>query len=158
SDSPVDENTPPAPHDAYGRTKLDGERRLLEALPDAVVLRPPGIYGPRSTRDVVLHIAERIQRGRFFLLGDGGARRSWIFVETLVDALIHAATHQDLSGPFLVDDGRPVSRRELATEVARALGVDTEFRSMPLAVARAAVRGLELVLGPLGIRQPYSEE
>ncbi len=155
---PLSESDPCAPHDAYGRTKLEGERRLLAAFPRSVTLRPPGIYGPGSARDVVLHTAERIQRGRFFFIGDGHARRSWIFVETLVDALLHVASRGDLVGPFLVDDGRSVSRRELAREIAGALGTSAKFPTIPARAAGFAAWIFERALPPFGVRSPLTTE
>jgi nucleoside-diphosphate-sugar epimerase len=155
---PLTESTRCAPRDAYGRTKLEGETCLLAARPDAVVLRPPGIYGPRATRDVVGHLAARIERGRFFYIGDGTPRRSWIFVETLVDAMLHAAERPDLAGIFLVDDGRSVSRREFATEVARALGRSARFPAVPAPLARAAAWTFERALPPLGMRSPLTSD
>jgi len=155
---PLTESAPCSPHDAYGRTKLQGERALLAARPDAVVLRPPGIYGPHSTRDVVLHMATRIQRGTYFHFGDGNARRSWIFVETLIDALLHAAASTTLRGVYLVDDGEPVSRRELATEISRALGRGAGFPAVPGPVLNAAAWLCERALPPLGLRPPLTTE
>lgn len=155
---PIAESTPCAPTDAYGRTKLEGETRLLEARPDAVVLRPPGIYGPGATRDVVLHLARRIERGTYFYVGDGSARRSWMFVDTLVDSMLHAAAHPEIEGVFLVDDGRSVSRREFVSEVARAVGRPARFPSIPAPVARAAAFALERALSPFGIGAPLTRE
>jgi nucleoside-diphosphate-sugar epimerase len=146
------------PRDAYGRTKLEGERRLLALRPDAIVLRPPGIYGPRSERDVVLQIARRIERGRYFHVGDGEAKSSWIFVETLVDAMLHAAEHRELVGAYFVDDGQPISRRELAREIAVALGKPASFRQLPLSFARPLAFALERALPVLGLEPPLTSE
>lgn len=158
SNVPLSESSPCAPHDAYGRTKLEGELRLLALRPDAVVLRPPGIYGPRGTRDVVLHTAERILRGTFFHMGDGNALRSWIFVETLVDAMLHACERTELAGVYLVDDGRPVSRRVLAEEIALVLGRRTWFPSVPVSALRTAAWTLERAAPRLGLRAPFTSE
>jgi nucleoside-diphosphate-sugar epimerase len=158
SRTPLSESAPCAPHDAYGRTKLHGERRLLAARPDAVVLRPPGIYGPGSPRDIVLHMARRISRGTFFHVGHGDAPRSWIYVDTLVDALLHAATSSELRGVYLVDDGRPFTRRELAAEIALALGRATDFRSVPAALVHTAAWILERALPAVGLRAPFTTE
>ena len=44
---PYTEEMPTCPQSAYGRTKLDGERQLLEALGnDAVILRTAWLYSP----------------------------------------------------------------------------------------------------------------
>lgn len=65
-DRPYLESDEPAPLGAYARSKLDGERRVLEALPDSLVIRtaavfghrPPGIKGA-SFPDRILEIAGR---------------------------------------------------------------------------------------------------
>lgn len=41
---PCRETDPVAPHTIYGITKLDGEKRLLAACPDAVILRTAWLY------------------------------------------------------------------------------------------------------------------
>ena len=46
---PVDEDAPPHPVSHYGRSKLEGERVVRELKPDAVIVRPPVVYGPRDT-------------------------------------------------------------------------------------------------------------
>ena len=47
--SPVDENTPPHPVSTYGKSKLQGEKIARSLVPDAVIIRPPVVYGPRDT-------------------------------------------------------------------------------------------------------------
>jgi dTDP-4-dehydrorhamnose reductase len=42
---PYREDDPPAPRSAYGRTKLDGERRVLEASPSFLVVRTSWVFG-----------------------------------------------------------------------------------------------------------------
>ena len=43
---PCREDDPVAPRTAYGRTKLEGEQRLLAACPDAVIIRTAWLYSP----------------------------------------------------------------------------------------------------------------
>jgi nucleoside-diphosphate-sugar epimerase len=155
-DRTLSEQSTCAPVDAYGRTKLEAELSLMDARSDAVVLRPPGIYGPRSNRDVVLHIAQKIDRGRFYHVGNGEALRSWVFVETLVDAMLHVAARSELSGVFFVDDSRPVSRRELAAEIARELGRSPRFLRIPLPIAWAAGWCAERLAPAVGLDPPIT--
>jgi dTDP-4-dehydrorhamnose reductase len=42
---PYAEDAPPAPVNAYGRSKLEGERRIRDASLDHVVVRSSGLYG-----------------------------------------------------------------------------------------------------------------
>jgi dTDP-4-dehydrorhamnose reductase len=42
---PYSEDTPVSPAGAYGRTKAEGERRVMAAAPDSVILRTAWLYG-----------------------------------------------------------------------------------------------------------------
>jgi dTDP-4-dehydrorhamnose reductase len=44
-DRPYVESDPPAPLSVYGASKLEGERRVLELLPGALVIRTSALYG-----------------------------------------------------------------------------------------------------------------
>ncbi len=51
TDRPLDETSEPRPQDSYGRSKLAGERIVLEAggrMP-VTIIRPPAVYGPRDS-------------------------------------------------------------------------------------------------------------
>lgn len=159
SASPVSEATPERPRSVYGKTKLEGERRLRALRPDAVVLRSPGIYGPRSERCLVSHTARRIERGTFFHVGDGSAVHSWIFVENLVSALLYVSENESLSDAFLVDDGGSISRARMSDEIARAMGRSvTGSPTIPGTVALALGLILERLLPPFGQMPPLTSE
>ncbi|MGZ3478435.1 MAG: NAD-dependent epimerase/dehydratase family protein, partial [Polyangiales bacterium] len=146
----IDESSPLGPRDVYGKTKLEGEEAIRGR---AVILRPPGIYGPWSRGDGVLDIIRKIARGRFFHVGDGSGRRSWVHVENLVDAIVHAF---DLEPDvYVVDDGAPIERLELSRLIARALGVSDRFLHVPIPVAEAvaiAFAWLPMEHSPLSMR------
>lgn len=44
--APYAEDHPTGPNTAYGRTKLDGEQRVLAANPDALIVRTSWVFGP----------------------------------------------------------------------------------------------------------------
>jgi dTDP-4-dehydrorhamnose reductase len=44
--TPQAEGAPMAPRTAYGRSKAEGERRVIEALPEALVVRTAWVFGP----------------------------------------------------------------------------------------------------------------
>lgn len=61
---PYTETDPTAPHSVYGRTKLDGERRVLAAQPGALVVRAAWVFGPgRNFVRTILEAAARAQCG-----------------------------------------------------------------------------------------------
>lgn len=62
ADTPYREIDPPAPRSVYGRTKLAGERAVLAASPDFLVVRTSWVYG--RGRNFVAAILERAARAR----------------------------------------------------------------------------------------------
>jgi len=46
--SPYIETDTPNPQSAYGRTKLDGERRIIDTLPRHFIIRIAWLYGPHG--------------------------------------------------------------------------------------------------------------
>ena len=45
----VEEDAEPHPVTDYGKSKLEAERIVRSMAPDAVIVRPPVVYGPRDT-------------------------------------------------------------------------------------------------------------
>ncbi len=61
---PYAETDPTGPRSVYGRTKLEGEQRVLAALPGAIVVRAAWVFGPgRNFVRTILEAAARAQRG-----------------------------------------------------------------------------------------------
>jgi dTDP-4-dehydrorhamnose reductase len=60
---PYTETDPTGPRSAYGRTKLEGERRVLAAAPGALVVRTAWVFGPgRNFVRTILEAAARSLR------------------------------------------------------------------------------------------------
>jgi dTDP-4-dehydrorhamnose reductase len=62
SDRPYDEKSAVAPQTAYGRSKLEGEERTLEALPEALIIRTSWVFGPG--RNFVISILDQARKRR----------------------------------------------------------------------------------------------
>jgi len=61
---PYRETDPVAPRSVYGRTKLEGERRVAAALPDAIIARTAWVFGPgRNFVRTILTLAARAVDG-----------------------------------------------------------------------------------------------
>ena len=61
--TPLDEEVPARPVNVYGRTKLEGEKAVLAACPEALVARVSWLFGPRGG-DVPASVLERAWAGR----------------------------------------------------------------------------------------------
>ena len=87
---PVDEDAAPHPVTHYGKSKLEGERIVRRWLPDAVIVRPPVVYGPRDTD--VFQILKAVARGVVLEIAGGERWFSAIYVEDLVEGLLRCRT------------------------------------------------------------------
>lgn len=121
------------PYLGYGRSKMDAELRIVEAAQqglDVVMVRPPWFYGPhqpaRQTTFFTL-----VRTGRFPVLGDGGQRRSMVFIDNLVQGIVRAELTPTEAGlGWWIADERPYTVREIVETVGRAL-TDEGFEVKP---------------------------
>jgi nucleoside-diphosphate-sugar epimerase len=151
----VDEAAPCRPDNIYGRTKLEGERVALgyrDRLA-VTVIRIPEVYGPGDRR--LLKLFRAIERGHFFVVGDGENMHHPAYVDDLVDGLILAAAHPSAAGEVLGLAGpQPVSTNEMVRDICLALGRPQPRLKAPMAPFAALAVMLELTLRPLGVQPP----
>nr|WP_254212656.1 SDR family oxidoreductase [Burkholderia multivorans] len=139
--TPLTEDVRPDPRDAYGRSKLEAERRLadfgkLVGL-DVVIVRPPLVYGP-SVRANFLRMMDAVARGMPLPFGAVAARRSVVYVDNLADALLRCATDPRAAGEcFHVADDDAPSIAGLLRMVGDALGRPARLLSVPPGLLRA---------------------
>lgn len=62
-DRPYVESDAPSPLGAYARSKLDGELRVLEAMPEALVIRTAGVFGGAGGQSFPEKILQRARQG-----------------------------------------------------------------------------------------------
>jgi len=135
---------PPAPRDAYARSKADAERALIAACEGSattpVVLRMPLVYGP-GARANFLALLDAVARRALLPLASIENRRNLCYVGNLVhaiSALLDGA--EAAAGVWLVADGEAVSTPELVRRLAAALGVAPRLLPVPVALLQAAGR------------------
>lgn len=155
---PADEETPCRPDLIYEKTKLAGERLVLQAARElgfpAVVLRPVWVYGPGCPRTEKLFRA--VARGRFLVAGSGRSLRHCVYIRDMLTAFRLAARADAALGRVLIiGDERAVTVRELVNGIATLTGARAP-RSVPLALLWVAALGAETVFRPLGKEPPIS--
>lgn len=122
---PVAETAATRPESVYSATKIAMEEQLATVVRETgargVAVRLANTYGPgqgtQAGHGVIAHWLEAVAAGRpLRLVGSGGARRDFVFVQDVVDALIRAGRHPaavELPPILNVGGGTPVSLRTL---------------------------------------------
>ncbi len=122
SDHVLSEDDPPAPTDAYGRSKLAAEEALAQLALSATALRPVVVYG----EGVGGNFGQLLRLARLPLplpFGALDAKRSVLGVDNLAEAVVFALQSPGpLQGPLIVADPQPVTLAELIAGMRRAMG------------------------------------
>jgi nucleoside-diphosphate-sugar epimerase len=118
------DRTVPQPVTAYGRSKLAAEDAIKSVLANSncawTILRPPLVYGPGNKANFGL-LVKLVQTGIPLPLASVRNRRSFIYVENLVDLIVNCLGNPKAFGKiFLPSDGDDLSTAELIEKIARA--------------------------------------
>lgn len=119
----VDENTKCNPISAYGKSKLEAEKQLLELNDDKFVvsiIRPPMVYAKDAPGNIDA-LVKLVKKVPVLPLGGIENKRSFVYVGNLchlVDVIIQSMA----CGIFLASDDRPLSTTELVELIAKGLG------------------------------------
>jgi nucleoside-diphosphate-sugar epimerase len=119
--APRSEDDPPAPINAYGRSKLDGER-AVSSVPGLswLVLRPGTVYGPGDR--AVLPLFQAARRGVLPLVGRTDAAYSFVHVSDVVRAIEAAMTVPIAGETFFVGHPQAVTAREVLEAIRAGVG------------------------------------
>jgi nucleoside-diphosphate-sugar epimerase len=133
---PFSEESPPRPAEPYAVSKWEAEQSLWDicraAGMEAVVLRPPLVYGPGAIKGNMLRLLGAIRRNQVFPLGAIQNSRSFIGLGNLAEALALSATAPGAANQtFLISDGADVSTPELIRKIARAMGKEPRIWAVP---------------------------
>jgi nucleoside-diphosphate-sugar epimerase len=121
----IDETSPTEPSEESGRIALAAEELLRSIVPDAIVLRFAGIYGPgRVIRRAAVERGEPIA-------ADPEKWLNLIHVEDGARAVVAAAERGRPGGTYLIADGSPVCRRDYYTFLAELLGAPAPHFTPP---------------------------
>lgn len=139
--TPFRESDPPAPVDDYGRSKWEAEQALGRIADESglalTVLRPPLIYGP-GVKGNIARLLHWIERGLPLPLASIANRRSLIYVQNLIDAMLAAMRHPAPGRTYLVCDAQDLSTPQLIRALARGLGRSPRLLALPPALLRLA--------------------
>jgi nucleoside-diphosphate-sugar epimerase len=139
---PFTEMDLPQPHNAYAVSKFEAELSL-RAISDQtelgiVIIRAPLVYGPANPGNF-LKLLNLVAKRLPLPLASVRNRRSLMYLENLVDAIITCTNRPEAAGKtYLVSDGDDVSTPELIRRIADALGVPAILSSFPVSLLHLA--------------------
>ena len=124
------------PEGSYAKSKLAAEGILRDLgcrhRMETIIVRPPLVYGP-GVKANFLRLIKLVEKGIPLPLASVDNRRSFIYLENLVDMLALSIIHPDAAGQtFLVSDSEGVSTPLLINMLADGLGVTP--RLFPISV------------------------
>lgn len=126
SDTPFTSTDTPKPVEEYAKSKLNAEIALrkisAETGMEVVIVRPPLVFGPDAPGNFGRLLA--LSKLKIPLpLGAINNQRSFVFVDNLVDLLIHCISHPNAANQiFLVSDDHNVSTSALLVSMIKAQG------------------------------------
>lgn len=139
---PYTEQDLPRPQDAYGISKWEAEKALMAIAAasqmEAVVLRPPLLYGP-GMKGNFLSLMRVIDHRVPLPLASIRNRRSLLYLGNLIDAIVLCLDHPVAADKtYLVSDNEGVSTPDLVRSIASALGTSARLFSVPLTLFKLA--------------------
>ncbi len=130
----LNEQSAPAPITHYGRSKLEGERAVRAILPDAVIVRPPIVYGPRDVG--VYGILKSISRGIVPRIAGGERWFSMVYIDDLLDGLLAAASTPQAAGrTYFISHPDAVNWSTLGAAAGRIMGRNPRALPIPIPAA-----------------------
>lgn len=154
------EEDAPRPFNDYGRSKLEAEG-ILDAWANAqegrslTTVRLTATFGP-GNRGNIYTLANQIARGRFFMVGEGGNRKSVAYVENVAAFLEHCLGLGAGRHLFNYADKPDLSMRDMVRGIREALGLTGMPRTLPYAAGLAGGMFLDALARLTGRKFPIS--
>jgi nucleoside-diphosphate-sugar epimerase len=156
---PATENYPCRPDLVYEKTKLAGERALLEFYRETgypiSIIRPVWVYGPSCPRTAKLFRA--VRKRRFIIAGSGQTLRHCVYISDLLEAFDLCARREEAIGEdFIIGDSSAVTVAELVGEIASIMNVPPPSIKVPMNVMTAMCTAVEALSKFRGKEPPLS--
>lgn len=138
---PYSAESPSAPVDPYGISKLEAELALRALAAETglkvVIIRPPLVYGP-GVKANFLSMLRWLSKGIPLPLGAVHNRRSLVALDNLVDLIATCIEHPAAANQtFLVSDGEDLSTSQLLRRMGGALGRPARLVPVPMRLLEA---------------------
>jgi nucleoside-diphosphate-sugar epimerase len=142
--APHSEDDPPAPINAYGRSKLAGERAILDTPGLCwTILRPGVVYGPADR--ALLPVFRMARLGVLPAVGRATAAYTFVHIADLVRTIATAVDRGCEGRTLFVGHPAPVYTRELLEMIGAASGHAARLVPIPMTLTRLAALAGDLV-------------
>lgn len=136
AEHPITEKDVPAPTDAYGRSKLEGERLLAASGVPFTVLRPAVVYG-KGVKGNIASLATLARTPMPLPFASLSNRRSLLALDNLVSAIaLVLGASEAANETFLVADTEPISVADLVAAMREGLGRSPHLVKVPLGAVK----------------------
>jgi dTDP-4-dehydrorhamnose reductase len=155
---PYGEDAATNPLSMYGKTKLEGERRVLDAYPEALVLRTTVVYGPDPRQMNYLYALMRNLSAGMRMRVPEDQVSTPTYNRDLIGAALRLV-ESGATGVFHVAGPERMGRLEFAREIAGRLGMDAGLLEgvSTAALGQAAARPLDAGLATQKLRRFCAE-
>lgn len=146
TDHPYREDDPTEPLSVYGKSKLAGERALLDSGATALILRTAWVYGVRGSNFLLTMLRLFRERTELRVVDDQFGTPTWSRMLAEVTAqILHRAFRRDLdldalSGIYHVTSGGATSWYGFAEAIREATGVQCRLLPIPTSEYPAPAR------------------
>lgn len=144
---PYDENAVANPLSVYGKSKLEGERRILEACPSALIIRTTVVYGPdNQNKNVACQLLDKIRKSEVFQVASDQFTTPAYNKD--VAQLTIKLLEKKATGIFNVVGDERMSRVEFVSTMASVMGIKfTKF--VPMQTSALGQKAARPLLGGL---------
>jgi len=127
---------PPIPISFYGATKLAGEAFISAYCHTfdmhAVIFRLANIIGPRSTHGVIYDLLSKLRENpdELEILGDGNQRKSYLYIDDCVDAILLGArrSHKKNVDIYNIGSEDSITVKKIARMICEKMSIKPKFR------------------------------
>jgi dihydroflavonol-4-reductase len=156
--APANEDTECHPCTIYEQTKYEGEKLALRiahniGLPLCVV-RPTFTYGPGDPHKLLMF--KLIKKGLFFFIGDGASTNHPVYIDDLLDGIMLVLKKKPVQEVFILGGPRPVSKKEWAITIAKAIKVAPPRVCIPESLAWIGANIMEPIGRLIGKKSPLT--
>ena len=151
----LDEQSPLAPDNPYGRTKAAAEQvvRQFESPMEWAIVRISETYGPGDMR--LLKLFRGIRKGRYLTVGNGENLHQLIYVDDLSRGLLAACTAPAAVKQTVVLAGsEQITTNAMVSAISEAVGNNKRVWHAPMWPFILAARVFESTFSPLGLKPP----